>query len=54
MLGDAWQVELGFHIDSISKLVEGVELWSGLELTSFHGCREMSRLTLEDDQPAQP
>lgn len=53
-LGDAWQVELGFHIDNISKLVDGVELWSGLELTSFHGCREMSQLTLEDDQPLAP
>lgn len=51
MFGDAWQIELGFHIDSASKLVTAVERWSGLELTSFHGCREMSRLTLEDDQP---
>lgn len=53
-LGGAWQVELGFQIDNISKLVDGVELWSGLELTSFHGCREMSQLTLEDDQLLQP
>jgi hypothetical protein len=50
-LGDAWQAELGFHIESASKLVDSVELWSGLALTSFHGCREMSQLTLEDDQP---
>jgi hypothetical protein len=54
MLGDAWQVELGFHIDNLQQLVDGVELWSALLLTSFHGCREMSQLTLEDDRPWQP
>lgn len=54
MLGDAWQVELGFQIENASQLVDGAELWSGLELTSFHGCREMSQLTLEDDQPLLP
>jgi hypothetical protein len=54
MLGDAWQVELGFHIDNLEQLVAGVELWTGLPLTSFHGCRAMSRLTLEDDRPWQP
>jgi hypothetical protein len=57
MLGDTWQLELGFHIESTSELVASVEQWSGLALTSFHGCREMSRLTLEEDRPlaaAQP
>jgi hypothetical protein len=56
MLGAAWPAELGFHIDSLEQLVEGVELATGLELASFHGCREMSRLALEDDRPvpAQP
>lgn len=54
MLGNAWPAELAFHVDSASQLVDGVELWTGLPLTSFHGCREMSRFTLEDDRPWQP
>lgn len=54
MLGDAWQVELASHVDSLDRLVAGVELWTGLSLSSFHGCREMSRLTLEDDRSWQP
>lgn len=53
-LGDTWPVELGFHVDSVNQLVDGVELWTGLALTSFHGCREMSRLTLGEDRPWQP
>jgi hypothetical protein len=54
MLGDAWQAELGQQVENVNQLVESVELWSGLSLTSFHGCREMSRLALEEDQPWQP
>jgi len=54
MLGDAWPVELEFHLDSLAQMVDAVERWTELPLSSFHGCREMSRLGLEDDRPWQP
>ena len=50
-LGGQWEFELQSEIDRTIELVARAEAHTGLDLTSFHGCYDMSFFTLAETRP---
>lgn len=50
-LGAVWEFELQSEIDRTIELVARTEEHTGLDLTSFHGCYDMSLFTLVEGRP---
>jgi hypothetical protein len=51
LYGSSWRHELQRRIEEVDRLVERAEDRTGLTLSSFHGCRQMTAFTLVESQP---